>query len=95
LGVGGGKFGFLCGELGGGITGGLLGGGPGEIGGAGTAAAREGFEGGVGAGGGAARVGVFFEEGRGRETARGGDRAGTDGGAVVSAAAASGHVCVE
>lgn len=34
LGVGGRKFGFLCGELGSGITGGLLGGGPGEIGGA-------------------------------------------------------------
>jgi len=100
VGVGGGKFGFLCGGLGGGITGGLLGGspvegGPREIGGAGTTAAREGFEGRVGAGGGAARVGVFFEERRGREAARGGERAGTGGGAVVSAAAASGHICVE
>lgn len=66
-------------------------GGAGEIGGAGAAAAR------VGTGSGAARVGVFFLErkGRGREAARGGEGAGTDGGAVISAAAASGHGCVK
>lgn len=64
-------------------------------GGAGAAAAREGFV--VGIGIGAARVGVFFLErkGRGREAARGGEGAGTDGGAVISAAAASGHGCVK
>jgi len=78
------------------LGGGPFEGSPGDIGGAGTAAAREGFEGWVGAGGGAARVGVFFEERRGRGAARGGERAGTDGGgAVVSATAASGHICVE